>query len=467
MLSLNDLSESQLKCIVFIGAGEDSLIAASVGSGKTVMAYTGALEALKGRTVNRWLVLAPLLVATDTWALEYKRWEHLKHLKVAIACGDEHERLLAIEDRDAQIVVMNYENLQWLLDMYPKHPRKGDSLPFDGLICDEVDKLKEVSSKRFKAFRSRIGKFNKRIGLTGTLIPNKLTELWGQIYMVDGGQSFGRSFYKWRQQYFYPTDFNQYKWAPFPHTRDALLEKIADLTFRIEAENLPDVYIHPPHLLRLPESLRTSYRNLERDFFLMLDDSKYVEAANAAVLTGKLQQITAGFSYIETDEGRKTRWHTFEKITGWLNDLMLQDEQLLIVYNYRAELELLQATYPFIPHIGGGVSNAKARLHIANWNTGTIKYLAVHPASAGHGLNLQYSNAHRIAFLTLPWSGGLFHQVIGRLARRSNNATQVDVYTCLFSDTIDESVFRTVTGKLDEMTDFLDALDFAGKRIRA
>lgn len=457
-----DLGADQRTCIEFIRLGEDALIAADVGTGKTVLALTSAVEALDQGVVTRWLVLAPLLVATDTWALEPKAWAHLYHLEVAIACGSSAARHKAIDSK-AQIVVMNYENLQWLLDEYPRNARRQtDSLPFDGLICDEIDKLKSVSSKRFKALRQRINVFKKRIGLTGTLVPNKLTELWGQVYMVDGGQTFGRSFYKWREKYFYPTDYKQYRWAPFPATSDALVNKLNGLVYRLPARGLPEVCLVEPDLIELPESVRAAYKILERDFYLMLDedDDQHIDAANAAVLSGKLQQICAGFSYVQDQEHTATDayWHTDYKYTGWLPQLLDRD-QMLIIYNFRAELEQLQSLYPDIPHIGGGVSNVKARKLIADFNAGRLQYLALHPASAGHGLNLQHSYAHHIAFLTLPWSGGMFHQVVGRLARRGNNAPLVYVHTCLFKDTIDQEIYGAVTGKLERMAKFLDALE--------
>ena len=425
------------------------------------------MHALGKREVNRWLVLAPLLVATDTWASEPELWEHLQHVKLAVACGTEQQRIAAIQS-DADIVVMNYENLQWLMTRYPRPvKRKGksvsDPLPFDGLICDEIDKLKEVSSKRFKAFRERIRVFKKRIGLTGTLIPNKLTEVWGQAYIVDGGESFGRSFYRWRRDKFYPTDFQQRKWAPFPDTRQEIIDTLAGLAHRLKAVNLPKVVPVKPHKMQLPLSIRARYVELEKNFFLLLDDEtgkqREVDAANAAVLSGKLQQICAGFSYV--DRSKDAVWHSKERF-DWYDDLYTGlGEQLLVFYHYREELDELRRRYPQLHYLGGGVSNSKARKSIARWNAGELTQLALHPASAGHGLNLQKSGAHHIAFLTLPWSGGMYKQVIGRLARRGQAAKRIYVHTALFGDTIDETVFGAVTGKLAGMEDFLNDLETA------
>ena len=459
MLKFEQLSDRQWAAIEFILNGQDSLLAADVGTGKTVISGTGAKYKLLNGEVDRWLILAPLLVATDTWATEFEKWDHLCDLKVAIACGNEQQRLDALNS-DAQIVVINYENLSWLLKQYP--PRAHvNTLPFNGLICDEIDKLKNVSSNRFKDFRNRIKYFDSRIGLTGTLLPNELTELWGQVFIVDSGETFGKSFYKWRKEFFYPTDYNQFNWAPFAHTRSALLGALAGFTYRLKAEDVPNVEVYPPDKLILPDSIRGQYDQLEKQFITELNSGDVVDAVSAGVLSGKLQQITAGFSYITQDktQERKVVWHTQDKFT-WLEELQdgLNGEQLLVFYHFVEELNELKRIFPGLKYLGGGVSNKRARDAIALWNAGKLDLFALHPASAGHGLNLQKSNAHHIAFLTLPWSGGMYKQVVGRLARRGNAAPTVYVHTALFENTIDEHVLATVTGKLNEMESFLDQL---------
>ena len=469
MLTRTDLEADQINAVAFIASGEDSLICADVGTGKTVISLTAADEALLEGRVTKWLVLAPLLVATDTWAQEPEQWEHLQHMRMRIACGDEAERWDAINDPDADVVVLNYENLEWLMSLFPrprtiKGVREPETLPFDGLICDEIDKLKEVSSKRFKAFRERIRCFNMRIGLTGTLIPNKLTEAWGQTYIIDGGQSFGRSFYEWRKKFFYPTDYNQRKWAPFPNTRQTMIDTLKDMAFRLKAHNLPPVIAQPSHMMTLPPEIRERYNELERHFFIEVDDEhgkrRTIDAANAAVLSGKLQQICAGFSYV--DKGKDAVWHSKERFE-WLHELRhsLSGEQLLVFYHFNEERDELLRRYPDLAYLGGGVSNKKARARIAQWNRGELDIMALHPGSAGHGLNLQKSGAHHIAFLTMPWSGGMYKQVTGRLARRGQTAPEIYVHTALFRDTIDLEVFGTVTGKLSGMEEFLDDLEYA------
>lgn len=456
MLKRSDLDSDQLNAIQFIGSGEDTLLVADVGTGKTVIALTAGQDAIYCGDVHRWLVLAPLMVATDTWEKEPHLWAHLEDMDVAIACGSPEQRKAAIEST-AQFVVINYENLSWLMDEYPR-VGKADTLPFDGLIADEIDKLKEVSSNRFKDFRNRIKKFRKRIGMTGTLIPNKLTEAWGQTYMVDGGETFGRSFYEWRKKRFYPTDYEQRVWAPFHDTREWMLDQLTGLAYRVEAHGIPPVKAQRPYMLDLPDSIRETYDELEDEYYIALVDAdgkkREVEAANTAVLQGKLQQICAGFSYV--DGGKDAIWHSYSRF-GWLEDLRSRlNRQLLVFYHFNEELDELKRRYK-IRTLSGGTIKAKRRT-IDAWNAGDLDLLGLHPASAGHGLNLQKSGAHDIAFMTIPWSGGLYKQVCGRLARRGQVAEQVNIWTALNENTVDENVFGVVQGKMDELHSFQDAL---------
>jgi hypothetical protein len=184
-----------------------------------------------------------------------------------------------------------------------------------------------------------------------------------------------------------------------------------------------------------------------------------IEAANAAVLKGKLQQICAGFSYV--DGGKEAVWHSRARF-GWLETVRLRlaeyTEQLLVFYHFNEELAELKRRYEIMPHLGAGVSHKKKLEHIDAWNAGDIPMMALHPASAGHGLNLQLSGAHNIAFLTLPWSGGMYEQVCGRLARRGQTAKMINVHNALCRDTVDEQVFDVVTGKRAGMKSFLSKM---------
>jgi hypothetical protein len=462
MLTYDNLDADQLAAIKFGGSGEDSLFCADVGTGKTAIGCTIAQEALNANRVDRWLVLAPLLVATDTWAREPAVWSHLDPSDYAIACGPEKNRIQAI-DSGKPITITNYENLQWLMERYERN-RGKDKLPFNGLMCDEIDKLKNVSSNRFKSFRNRLDNFNMRIGLTGTFMPTKLTDVWGQAFVTDGGQTFGRSFYEWRKKNFYPTDYQQRNWSPFHTTRQKIIDQLADLIFRLKAKDLPPVKMLEPAMLKMNNEQRRIYDKLERDYFIEIEKvfggSHEIDAANAGVLTGKLQQITAGFSYV--DGGKDVIWHDRGRFK-WLSHLLdrLHGKQTLIFYHYNEELAELKRTMPGLAHLGKGTTNAQALKHIWDWNCGTIPHLALHPASAGHGLNLQKSNACEIAFLTMPWSGGMYKQVVGRLARRGNAAPEIRVHSAVYEHSIDQTVHDVLSGRLIGMEKFLDDLEKA------
>ena len=502
MLHYADLDNDQLDCISFVMAGDDALLAADVGTGKTVIAETIASEALAEGRVSRWLVLAPLLVADEVWRDEHTLWSHLQHLNVTIATGNEQQRIDAIEDPNAEVVVLNYENVAWLMERYPLTRKRVDgkmqrytSLPFDGLICDEIDKFKEVTSKRFKAFRDAVPYFNMRVCMTGTIMPNHLLELWGQMFIVDGGQTWGRSYYKWRDEYFYAIDYNRYDWRPLPGTYERILADLEGIVYRLKAKGLPEVIVKRPASLVLNDDARAIYKELHKALFTIIEDKKgrqrKVDADNRAVLTGKLQQICAGFSYVDRevcascggpvalDEKKKRRcrscnkpakpeavWHSRKRF-AWLHALLaeLAPEPVLIFYHFVEEFDELRRMFPDIRSLGSNVSKAQKRATVAAWNNGDLSYLALHPGSAGHGLNLQKGGACHIAFLTLPWSGGLYRQVTGRLARRGNPSDTVYVHTALFDGTIDDEVLATITGKVDGLDEFLDDLWLSSKAI--
>lgn len=496
MLTYDDLAPDQIDTIHFCLDGDDTLLCADVGSGKTVIAETviSLWNDEAHSMVSRWLVLAPLLVCDEVWRDEHTNWEHLQGLTVAVATGNPDERKAAIES-DAQVVVLNYENLAWLMDEYPIERRQVDgkrrkfsTLPFDGLVCDEVDKLKDVSSERFKQFRNQIEFFQARIGMTGTILPNHLLELWGQVFIVDGGQTFGRSYYKFRSEYFYPIDYNQYDWRPFPDTYETILEKLGGLAYRLKAHGLPEVVVNEPTMLTLPADIRPLYRELHKELYAIIEDEKgkahKLDAANRAVLSGKLQQICAGFSYVDrkictrcggevvlSEKGKRVCgtcdllakpeavWHSYDKL-DWLDTKLaeLAPEPVLVFYHFKEELAELQRRYPKIRTLGSDVTKLVKRENIRAWNAGEVGEMALHPGSAGHGLNLQKGGARHVAFLTWPWSGGMFKQVVGRLARRGALVDEVLVHGAAFADTVDIDVIETVTGRLDGLETFLDDL---------
>lgn len=482
MFTPADLELDQLAAIDFINERCDALLCADVGTGKTVIALTAADRALKNGDVKRFLTLAPRLVALDTWMGEPAQWSHLQHLRLGLAMGTPEQRK-AVIDGDDPIVVINYENLLWLLTEYPQ-------LPFDGILYDEIDFLKEVRSKRFKMLRRRVKHFNLRVGFTGTITPNKLLELWAPVFLLDGGESFGRSFYKFRDRYFYPIDFHQHTWVPLPDSYDIILNRLKGLAYRLKSRHKTVPVLTEPVRCNLPIAIKPYYKELENEYFLVLKDSqrrsRIIDVESRAVLQVKLQQLCAGFSYVDpvgchqcnardvvklpkskgficadckTPLHRDVIWHSrvkFEKLD--VLRASLGDQQRIIFYYFDEEREELLRRIPGLPVLSG-LSDGKARQLIADWNAGRIIEMALHPMSAAHGLNLQKSAAHHMAFLTWPWSGGKVKQAIGRLVRRGQLSPHVFIHSFIFNDTVDERVIATVREKLDNLEDFHDDLE--------
>ena len=426
MHALADLREDQRDAIDFIGDGEDSLIYADVGAGKTVIALTATLR----HPGYRWLVLAPRKVCLNTWQQECAQWEHLRDLPIAVAIGTPAQRRQVIHD-SAPVTLLNYENLLWLLETY-------DPLPFDALICDEIDKLKDPKSKRFKAFRKRIQHLKKRVGMTGTPAGNHLLDLWAQAFIVDGGASLGTSFYKFRAEFFYQADYAGYDWRPFPGAEEKIYAKLDGLVFvSRNPEGMPAVVDLPPRFIDLPAPLLKTYRKFERALALKFPDGGEVEAANSAVMSGKLQQFASGFLY--RDDGDTELVHNEKYID--LADLIseLQGQQLMVCYFFQAELAELQRRYRGLAYLGGGTTDAADAATIAAWNSGQLQLLAIHPGSAGHGLNLQFAKPKHVYFLTRPWAPGTVEQVVGRIKRPGGAAT-VFMHTPVCRGTRDEDV---------------------------
>jgi len=430
MKQFSDLRRDQVEAIEFICSGEDSLLYADVGAGKTVIALT----AVQRFPQYRWLGVAPRKVCLNTWQQECEQWSHLRGMQIALALGEPEQRRAMIEGY-AQLVLINYENLQWLCETY-------DPLPFDALICDEIDKLKDPKSKRFKQFRKRVKHLKKRVGMTGTPTGNHLLDLWAQAFLIDHGESLGKSFYKFRSEFFYQADFAGYDWRPFPGAEEKIYAKLDGLVHVIRNPiGMPAVVDLPPRYLELPPHLMKRYRKFERT---LADKESGVIADTAGVASGKLQQFASGFLYVDEELREPERW--YEKIhTAKFDDLddlisELQGQQLMIVYAFRAELYELQTRYhDTLRHLGGGTTDAEDEKTIELWNKGELQLLAIHAASAGHGLNLQYAKPKHIYFLTRPWSAGAVTQVVGRI-KRPGGANTVYMHTPVVRGTRDEDV---------------------------
>jgi SNF2 family DNA or RNA helicase len=412
------------------------MILAPVGAGKTAITLTAMQDMLANGVAKRFLVLAPKRVCTDVWPVEQPKWAPAT--PVAVAVGTPKERLAALRSK-AQIVVSNYDNIQWLAEQ---------ELDFDGIVFDELTRLKNPSGTRFKALLKVIDPMTIRWGLTGSFTSNGLEDVFGQCKIVD--QSLlGRSKGAFMQQYFVLINKEFGEWAPRVGALANVMTRIKPATYVLDAGDYKDK-LPPLHVIEVRCDMpdRKPYEKMKADFMVEFPDAKAV-AANGGVVTGKLQQMASGFVYDTRKEAsdipgkfivtQTPVWfsaHKFDRLEELLNEN--QRANTIIAYTYQEELAELKRRYPHAQTLDDKDA-------IQRWNAGKIELLLVHPKSAGHGLNLQFGGCHMV-FLSLPWSLELYEQVIGRL-HRSGQAHSVWVYVMMTNKTVDEKIWGALHDK--------------------
>jgi SNF2 family DNA or RNA helicase len=412
----------------FLYEHDRAMILAPVGAGKTAITLTAMWEMLRDEHVKRFLVLAPKRVCTDVWPVEQPKWAPMASL--AIAVGTPKERLAALKS-NARIVVTNYDNIQWLAEQ---------KLNFDAIVFDELTKLKNPSGTRFKALLKVMDPITVRWGLTGSFTSNGLEDVFGQCKIVD--QSLlGRAKGAFMQQYFTLVNKDFGDWKPRPGSLKLVMHRIKPATFVLEPGEYKDK-LPPLHTVEVACKMdMADYNKMKKDF--VLDD---VVAVNAAVVTQKLQQMSSGFLY--SDNG--PIWlssHKFDRLEELLDEN--QHANTLLVYQYQEELAELKRRFKRLVTLDDDGA-------IERWNRGEVAILAVHPKSAGHGLNLQHGG-HHIVFLSLPWSLELYEQTVGRL-HRSGQRHDVWCYVFLTDKTVDEKIWRSLHDKLSLSQIALEAL---------
>jgi SNF2 family DNA or RNA helicase len=419
----------------FLYARNRAMILAPVGAGKTAITLTAMTELIAEGHVKRWLVLAPKRVCTDVWPVEQPKWA--PDFEIAVAIGTPKQRQTAF-DSAASIVITNYDNIQSLPDL------SG----FDGVVFDELTRLKNPSGKRFKALLAHLDKIPFRWGLTGSFTSNGLEDVFGQCKVID--QSLlGRAKGAFLQKYFVCVNRDFGDWQPRKGALEQVMDAIRPATFVLEpgeySDKLPQLHVVE---MRCDMADRKPYEKMKRDFVLEYGEDRII-AANAAAVTNKLQQMASGFVYDNKTEAseekgkfhmkQKVIWfstHKFELIEEVLNEN--QRANTIIVYNYKEELAELKRRYPAARTIDD--FNA-----IQRWNAGEIELLLIHPKSAGHGLNLQFGGC-KIIFLSMPWSLELFEQTVGRL-HRSGQTNDVWCYLLICNKTIDDRIWGALQDK--------------------
>jgi SNF2 family DNA or RNA helicase len=424
-----DLRPYQHIAADFLFAHDRAMILAPVGAGKTAITLTALDWMYEHGALSRVLVLAPKRVCLNVWPVEIPKWS--KYLSAAVAVGSAKQRRAAFAppaENGANVVIMNYENIQWLAELLDGH-RLAD-MGFSGVVFDELTKLKNPSGKRFKDILKLLDGIPHRWGLTGSFTSNGLIDVFGQCKVVDQAL-LGRSKGAFLQRYFYCVNRDFGQWEPLPNALPKVMETIKPATYVLEPGEYKDK-LPPLHVVEMRCDLddRTPYENMKKEYV-----HEEITAPTAAALTNKLQQLTSGFAYDGQGAAQWFGYHKFDALRDILDEN--QRDNTIIVYNYKEELAELQRRYK--------LSTIDDDNAIENWNKGEIELLAIHPKSAGHGLNLQFGG-NKIVFLSLPWSLELFEQTMGRL-HRSGQTRDVWCYVLMCNKTIDERIFSALHDK--------------------
>ena len=421
-----------------------------MGLGKTSITLTAISDLLfDSFEVHRVLVIAPLRVARDTWTAEVDKWDHLQNLICSVAVGTADERKAALM-RPADIYIINRENIQWLVE------ESGIPFTFDMIVIDELSSFKNHNTKRFKAMLKVRPKVSRIVGLTGTPASNGLMDLWAEFRILDMGQRLGRFITKYRTAYFMPDKRNGqiiYSYKPLPYAEDAIYRKIGDITISMKANDhlqMPEL-IRSEYEVRLSDEEREHYDGLKRDLVLTLGDGE-ITAANAASLSGKLSQMANGAIY--DDEGNTV--HIHDRKLDALEDIIeaANGKPVLVAYWFKHDLERITARLQklHIPH-----SRLDDSSSIRRWNNGEISVALIHPASAGHGLNLQ-SGGSTLVWFGLTWSLELYQQTVARLWRQGQTSETVVVQHIVTKGTIDNRIMKALSQKEHTQTALIDAV---------
>ncbi len=407
----------------FLYERDRAMILAPVGAGKTAITLTAMQAMLNDGLVKRWLVVAPKRVCTDVWPVEAPKWSNITP---ALAVGTPAQRKAALASA-APVVVINYDNLDKLEDL------SG----FDGVVFDELTRLKNPSGKRFKALEKLMSTMAIRWGLTGSFTSNGLEDVFGQCKIIDQGL-LGRAKGAFLQQYFICTNREFGQWTPAPGALEQVMERIKPATFVLDPGDYKDK-LPPCHVVETRVQLadRGPYEKMKRDYVVKFGDDRVI-AQNAASVTTKLQQMASGFVY-NREGPLPVHWfssHKFDRLAELLDEN--QRANTIVVYNYQEELAELRRRFPHAQTI-------EDKDVIERWNAGKVELLLVHPKSAGHGLNLQHGGCHMV-FVSLPWSLELYEQTVGRL-HRGGQRHAVWVYVMLTEKTIDERIWAALHEK--------------------
>lgn len=421
-----------------------------MGLGKTSITLTALNDLLFDYfDAHRILVVAPLRVARNTWSDEIEKWDHLKDLQFSIAVGTEAERLSALK-RQADIYIINRENLQWLIE-------KSDvPFDFDMVVIDELSSFKNHQAKRFKSLMKVRPKVKRMVGLTGTPSSNGLMDLFAEFKILDMGARLGRFIGQYRMTYFKPDKMNGpivYSYKPLLGAEQAIYEKISDITISMKAADhlkMPEL-INSKYLVHLSEKEKKKYEDMKAELVLALPEGE-ITAANAASLSGKLSQMANGAVYADDESILSIH----DRKLDALEDIIeaANGKTVLVAYWFKHDLmrfeeRLKSKDIPF--------EKLDSDASIKKWNKGELPVALIHPASAGHGLNLQ-SGGSTLVWFGITWSLELYQQTVARLYRQGQSEGTVTNIHIVTKNTIDERIMKALLEKDKTQSALIDAV---------
>lgn len=410
-----------------------SAVLLEMGLGKSVISLSAINELMLDYfDVSRTLVIAPLRVANSTWPDEIKKWDHLKHLNYSVVIGSEKERLDAL-GKPAHIYLINRENVDWLIT------KSGIPWKFDMVVIDELSSFKSYQAKRFKSLLKVRPKLKRIVGLTGTPSSNGLMDLWAEFRLLDMGERLGRYITYYRQNFFIPDKRNQqmiFSYKPKDGAEKKIYSLISDITISMKSKDflkMPECLMNEV-IVTLSDKEQKLYDSLKHDMMLSLEENE-IDAINAAALSNKLLQMSNGAAY----NGYKESLHIHDRKLDALEDLIegANGKPVLVAYWFKHDMERIKDRFD--------VREIKSAKDILDWNKGKIPVALIHPASAGHGLNLQAGGSTLIWF-GLTWSLELYQQTNARLYRQGQDSTVV-IHHILTKGTIDEDVMKALKAK--------------------
>ncbi len=459
MLTPDLLHDYQKKAVNFQCSHLSSMLWLDMGLGKTVITLTSIAHLLNVGFLRGVVIVAPIRVIRLVWRQEADKWVHTKHLQFSMVVGTKDQRVRALL-RPANVYLINYENLGWLAETLQTYfVSKNKQIPFNGIVWDEISKMKNSSTNRVKSFRKIADQFDWTTGLTGTPASNGYKDLHGQYLVVDQGDRLGTSKTQFRSRFY--RKVGPYKEVPYEDTEDTIKKLIGDITLEMSAEDynpLPDLIINNVDI-EMPDEIRVKYEQLEKEFFLQLDSGKEIEAFNQAALTNKCLQFSNGAMY---PIAGMPLWEPIHNLKlEALEDIIdeAQGSPVLCAYAYRSDAQRIMDRFKHLDPIN--LTDCKSESSLANamhrWKTGNCALMIGHPASMGHGIDGLQKNGHILVWFGLNWSLDLYEQFNARV-RRQGQGVPVICHRILMKDTLDQAQALALDDKATTQTALRNAV---------